>query len=420
MSQTVRFETVVPEGKALSKEHGKATFCIGPLPGELAEVSISKQKRHYNEAVLRRIIEPSAHRHGEGEDHALSCSPWQDVDYGYQIELKTAMLKEAFKQHRQEVEPSEFVKAPEQFGYRNRLDFTVAQIEGRWQLGFHRRGSWRELLPLPNGCKLASLAMNQAALDLIDKLNHLHVPMQSAMLTVRQSFTTKQILLILTTDLANFDWPTLDSELGTLLVARPLPGSGAPGELAYSQGPPELTEELAGLNIAYPYDSFFQTNIPVFREALNRIITAAANSTKAVELYSGVGSIGLPLAKTAKAVHGVEIVTSSVDYARRNAIRNQLGNYFEVTAAAEKADLSILSEADTVVVDPPRAGLHSRVTRQLIEKHPAKIIYLSCNPITQARDLQMLSPNYSIENLTAFDFYPGTLHLESLAILERH
>ena len=420
MSQVVRFEKIVPEGKAMGHlADGRAVFCIGPLPEETVRISLRKQKRHYAEASLREILEPSLQRTAEPEDHALVCSPWQGVDYAYQCELKAAMITEAMQQHHITTPKLRFVAAKATLGYRNRLDFSVARIEGKLQLAFHQRGSWDTLIPLPHGCKLGSDAMNTAALDLITQLEPLGIDITPAMITVRYAPTTGELITILTTA-AKAAWKTIDpAKLGNFVVARPLPGSGAPGDMTYHHGDSFISERLAGIDIAYPYNSFFQVNTPVFEQALGQIMAAAKAAKQVIELYGGVGAIGLPLAAAGCSVQGIEIVPAAVEFAERNARTNSITTYAAATVAAERMDATMLAAADTIILDPPRAGLHPRVTGWLLDAKPQRIIYLSCNPVTQARDLAALQSHYQLKSLTGFDFYPGALHVESLAVLQR-
>lgn len=419
MSQVIRFEKIVPEGKAMGHlDDGRAVFCIGPLPGEVARVGIRKQKKTYAEAVLREIMEPSPERTGEGEDHALSCSPWQDVKYNYQCGLKREMITEAFRQHNVELPEFELVPSPDQFGYRNRLDFTVANTDGTLGLAFHQRGSWDYLLPLPAGCKLGSDRMNVAALDLVAQLNKLGIDPGEAMISMRHARTTDELLTVLATEKTD-DWTQIDaSKLGNFIVAKSLPGSKAAGKIIYQSGESTITERLHDLSIAYSYDSFFQTNTPAFEIALKHMIAATKDAKEGVELYSGVGAIGLPLAASGANVHGIEVVPVAVESAKKNAVANKITTYTAEAVAAEKMGAKVLQNADCVILDPPRAGLHPRVTTWLLEAKPEHIIYLSCNPVTQARDLAALKSAYHLESFTGFDFYPGTLHLESLAVLK--
>ena len=420
MSQIVRFEKIVPEGKALGHlQDGRTVFCVGPLPEETARISLRKQKRSYAEAALREILDPSVKRTATAEDHALVCSPWQGVDYTYQSQLKATMITEAMQQHHVTTPKLTFVGAKETLGYRNRLDFSVARIEGRLQLAFHQRGSWDTLIPLPHGCALGSGAMNEAALDLLGQLERLHLDICPAMITVRHARTTNQLLTILTTA-AKAAWKTIDTtKLGNFVVARPLPGSGAPGDMTYHHGDSYITEQLDGVSIAYPYNGFFQANTPMFKQALERIIAAAKDAKRIIELYSGVGAIGLPLAAAGHTVQGIEIIPAAVEFAERNVRTNAIKTYEAATVAAERMDATMLSQADTIILDPPRAGLHPRVIGWLLHAKPQRIIYLSCNPVTQARDLALLADAYEIEALTGLDFYPGALHTESLAILSQ-
>ena len=419
MSQVIRFEKIVPEGKAMGHlKDGRAVFCIGPLPDEGARVGIRKQRRTYAEAVLREIMEPSDHRTHEIDDHTMSTAPWQGVAYDYQLQLKREMLQEAFKQHRVDCDGIKMVASKEPLGYRNRLDFTLATIEGRLQLAFHRRGAWDALIPI-QGSNLGSDRMNAAALDLVRQLNDLKIEVEPAIITVRHARTTGQLLAILTTA-AKADWKRIDAtKLGNFIVARPLPGSGAPGEVVYQSGGIFITEQLHHTAITYPYNAFFQTNTAGFEQALDRIITAAADSQRIVELYSGVGAIGLLLAASGTIVHGVEIVPVAVEFAERNARSNKISTYTAEAIAAEHMDASVLNDADCVILDPPRAGLHPRIIKWLLESRPQRLIYLACNPVTQARDIALIGEAYQLHSLTGFDFYPGTLHLESLACLSR-
>ncbi len=403
----------------MGRHNGKATFCVGPLPGESARVSFRRQKRHHNEAVLQEIIEASPARTGDAEEHHPSCSPWQGVDYGYQIRLKTEMLHETYRQHTVSAPLSGFHAAKETLGFRNRLDFTLTDHGGRLQLAFHTRGTWDSLVMLPHGCRLGAPTMNLAAQAFVDKANQYGITsrLSGDMLTVRHSRSTGEVLLVLTTS-QDLDWPMLQPDGAGLVVARPRPGSGAPGEAVYATGATSLSENFGGLAISYPYGSFFQTNTEMFTLALQGIAAAVPFGSTVIELYSGVGAIGLPLAHTAAHVQGIEIDSNASLWSLLNAKAAGINNYSAVAMPAEQAATQPLA-ADVVIVDPPRAGLHPKVVRQLLQSRPQRIIYLSCNPVTQARDTAMLREGYSPTSLTGYDFYPQTLHMEALLVLER-
>lgn len=416
----MEFDKIVPEGRALGHWQGMAVFAVGPLPGETAEVLLTRQKRTWAEAAVRQIIEPSAHRGPAREDHFLSCSPWQGVDYDYQAELKRAMLAESFVQHKLDIGTPEFITAPEPFGYRNKLEFSLQEQGGQLGLAFHERGSWRHLVSLPGGCALGSPAMNSVALELVKRLNKLGIGSDADTLTVRQSHRSGEIIAVLALHQEiKADWRDLLHEgLAGLVVWLP-PRHGRPGQLVWSKGRDHLSEEIAGVKMDYPFDSFFQVNISMFEQALGRILAAAPNQGRITELYSGAGTIGLPLAARGAEVTGVEIVASSAELATANARLNQLAGYKAILSPSEKIDPALLDNTDCVILDPPRAGLHRRVITMLLEKLPRRIVYLSCNPVTQARDTALLAERYRLSPVTGFDFYPGTLHLESLIVLDK-
>ena len=136
-----------------------------------------------------------------------------------------------------------------------------------------------------------------------------------------------------------------------------------------------------------------------------------------LELYSGAGTIGLLLAGSVKKIHAVEVVEQAVASALQNAEINSIANYTAECLQAEKIDAELIGSHDTLVLDPPRAGLHPKLIKDITLQKPKRIIYLSCNPETQARDYSELAEIYKIDKVQGFDFYPQTPHSESLLIL---
>jgi 23S rRNA (uracil1939-C5)-methyltransferase len=419
MTKSVTFEKIVGGGKALGYLDGKPCFASGPLPGEMADVEIIKEKPGFIEAAVVNITKASKRRSGEAEDHYLSCSPWQNVDYDYQLELKRAVLAEPFSRPGFEVPVIDLVAAPVQVGYRNKLEFSLKAGDGTLELAFHARGSYDDLMTLPEGCILGSEAMNKAALKLVAKVQKLKLAGYIETLTIRQSSTTGGLLgHIALHQVPKRDWSDLAiAELSGVVVSRVR--RRVEHELVWHSGETSLTDTLGGLELSYPYDGFFQTNIAMFEGILSSILEAMPRDGRIIDLYGGVGTIGLAAAGFSDEVIGVEINESSVRLAQANAERAGLSNYRAVRTPAQQLDPKLLAGADCIVVDPPRAGLELRLVKELITAAPARIIYLSCNPVTQARDYALLSETYRTAGVTGYDLYPGTLHLESLMVLER-
>jgi len=419
MKLSVKFEKIVGGGKALGYLDGRPCFAAGPLPGETAQVVMIKDKPGFIEASVTKITDPAAQRNQPAEDHYLSCSPWQGVDYSYQLELKRTVLADAFARPGLELTVADMVGAPSRFGYRNKLEFSVKPGDDHLDLAFHERGSYEGLVGLPDGCKLGSEAMNKAALELIKRAQTLKLGGYIETLTVRESSDTGQILgHIALHQVPKRDWSGLAIPgLAGGVVSRVR--RRVDHELIWNTGETQLTDTLGGVELTYPYNAFFQTNVGMFESVLSTILAAMPTSARIVDLYGGVGTIGLAAAKFSSEVLGVEANASSVQLAMENAEKAGMTNYRALASLAQRLNPELLMGADCVVVDPPRAGLELQLVKTLIAAAPARIIYLSCNPATQARDVLLLKEAYRPSDVTGYDLYPGTLHLESLVVLDR-
>lgn len=417
MNDYPHFDKVVPEGKAMAFWNDKALFCIGPLPGESAKVRVIREKKSWAEAALEEIITASSHRHEPREEHFLSCSPWQGVDYSYQIELKNQMLAEIYSRDELKLPVESFSASPSQFGYRNKLEFSLVNIKGQLQLAFHTRGTSDRYVFAPKGCVLGSEAINAAAIAVLAGLNELNLKKVAQSLMLRESSDGKILAVVTLREKAACELaPLADLPVDGIIVAlKPSPDSY---RMIWSHGITQLSETIDGVAINYPWDAFFQVNPAAFALAMTDIVRQIQPNHFVADLYGGVGTIGLPIARTADKVVGIEISGSAVKLANLNAEHNELANYQAYATPSEKMNPEVMRGVDTVIVDPPRAGLNPKVIDFLLEAKPSRVIYLSCNPVTQLRDVASLAGSYKPSGLRGYDFYPGTLHLESLVILD--
>jgi 23S rRNA (uracil1939-C5)-methyltransferase len=417
MAETVIFNKIVGEGKALGYVDGRACFCAGVLPGETARVEITRRKRTFMEAQLIEVVAGSERRGTPAEAHFMVCSPWQGVDYAYQLGLKRQMMTDSLR--RLGLEVMEMVAAPRPLGYRNKLEFALATgLEGRLELGFHERGQADRVVGCPDGCELGTAQMNAAARAVVGRLNELGASQVMEDLVVRANRAGEVLAIVSARERGGVDWRGL-GELGLAGVVVTRSRAGRLPQVVWSQGATELTEMCGGVLVRYGYGSFFQVNPPMFERALERIVAAVPEGARVVDLYGGVGSIGLAVAQRARQVVGVEVDTAAVAAANASAQQAGLSNYEGVAVSAERLEAALLAGAEVVIVDPPRAGLHPRVIELLRRAAPERIVYLSCNPVTQARDLALLAGMYQAEGVVGFDFFPGILHVESLAVLNR-
>lgn len=405
---------------------GHTVSVFGMLPGEKGIVATTCKKGVYmGELVELRVSSPS--RCVPLELHHLSCSPWQIMDYPHQLSLKRDILEQLFELA--SIRVSAFHPAEELGGYRTKIEFSFTDRDAMGNpaplhLAFHMRGSGARRIALPDGCVLASEGMNRAALAVVARLRDAGIPARSLKtVIVRESKSTGGILVLLYVKeeipipLTLKDIP---SAVGFhVYFSTPQSPASVVTRVMSGEGEDFLVETLEQKDIRYSAQSFFQNNIPMFLKVVERMRGFIPDAARVLELYSGVGTIGLLLSDIAGEIQGVETVPSAVESASKNAALNDIFNYTSLLSSAEKIDPAYLEGIDVLLLDPPRAGLHKNIIQLIRVAPPPLIIYLSCNPATQARDALLLTDLYEIGQLEGFDFYPHTPHMESLLVLRR-
>ncbi|OGR42291.1 MAG: 23S rRNA (uracil-5-)-methyltransferase RumA [Elusimicrobia bacterium GWA2_61_42] len=421
---TLEFKKIVGEGKALGRSEGKVVFCYGVLPDETARVRVTFEKKNFAEAELLEIITPSPRRVAPKEDHYLSCSPWQVMDYELQCETKKGLIEDLLYQTTKEtIRLDKFYAAKQIFGYRTKIEYSFTGEPGALSFAFHKRGNFREKYLLPEGCALISPAANAAAVKVLAVLNGLKLSTADLKtLIIREAKNPGSRVAALFMKRQDIALPEMNIEGldGFLAVySNPISSVSQVDGIINSWGNDFVTEEILGSKFSYGFDCFFQNNMDLFEEALKEIRGAAFKCGKLVDLYSGVGVIGLTLRDLADKVYAVEASPNSAKYAALNAAANGATNFEMVCSLSEKTADDLFDGTDILVLDPPRAGLHNKVIKRIMEILPKKIIYLSCNPITQGRDAAFFMEKYKITRSAGFDFYPNTPHAETLIVFER-
>ena len=364
----------------------------------------------------------------------------QDLDYAEQVRHKAAQVDDALRRlGRIEIELEPIVPAAEQYGYRNKLEYSWSHGPEGPSLGFHRAGRWDELVPVET-CHIASPAGNdvrraferwarEADLRVYDGatgegyLRHL---------VVREGAHTGQLLAMLVT--APGPVPEADrlravvpkGVVGVAHAVNPGVAEATAGlEAKPLFGADRYDELVGGLRLAVTAGAFMQTNT-VMSERLYELAIEYADlrpSDVAWDLYCGAGAIGLLAAAGAGRVFGIEIAEESVARARENAERNGISNIEFVTGDVAKSLAPLLERApwpDVVFVDPPRAGLTPKALKRLVELAPERIVYVSCNPTTLAPNARALvDAGYTLERARPVDMFPHTPHIECVALLRR-
>jgi len=418
----VEFTQIGHNGVSIGRYNNKIVFAYGVIPGEKAKILINKEKKNFIEGEVIEIIEKSSYRREPKENHYLSCSPWQVFDYDYQIELKKKNLKDIFKDFaKEELDFNErFFRPKNIWGYRTKIEYSFVEENGKSYLAFHKRGSFKEKIKVDEGCKLISDVANKKALEVLEIINEQKIKNLKSLI-IRKSYHYDDLhLSVLTTEKQTFNFQEIEAISGFVFAySSPKSPTSNFDEILISWGREYLKEKIIDLEILYPYNAFFQNNIELFEIALRKMKDNLGDKlVKVVDLYCGVGVIGLNLNNGANKIIGVEINKSAIDYAKLNAKLNNISNFEGIALASEKISQEILINTDLLILDPPRSGVHKKVINLIIKSKPRLIFYLSCNPLTQARDYLLLKDFYQIKDFYGFDFYPQTPHLESLLILE--
>lgn len=414
--QEVEIEKLVHGGQGLGTlPDGRKVFVWGALPGERVRVRILKNKKSYAEGIADGILQSSPLRVPEREENYLATSPWQIITFDAENDYKKRIVRELFIQAHVSLPDFQITTAGDDWHYRNKMEYSFWGDEGGLHLALHNRGSHHKAIV--RGSELAMPALDKAARAVLSELQRHNLRAGDLKTIVVRCSQDGQAAAALFVKPETFIKLVLPEGVKGLRVYHSNPKSPAsvPTALLYELGDATLSDYLQGREFTYDVDSFFQVNLQIFDQALARIKENFADQSALVDMYAGTGSIGLSVA--GRAVELVELDPATAAMARVNAAASSLEARV-VEASGEKA-LDYITPDRPVIFDPPRAGLHDKVVARTLEVLPPKIAYLSCNPATHARDLAALSKAYSITYFEAFNFFPHTPHIETLAILER-
>lgn len=424
----LKLEKIIGGGQAIGTlENGKKALVWGGLPGETVRITTTKKKSSFVEGVVTEVITPSPERLTPVDpDSYLSTSPWQIMSFEAEQHYKSALIEEAFELHDIVLpQPITVYSDGEQLHYRNKIEFSFwfdTETE-RLSLAFFRRGSHGKIAV--DGTSLAPTSINQTAQTIVDTLNEYRIGGRALKTLLIRSNRAQDIAWQLYVKDEDIDAERLLGEItarvpavcGEIIYSNPKsPASVITKRLAASSDT-TLNDTILDVPFSYATEGFFQINLPVYEQSLRDMAEWIEPNKAAVDLYSGVGTIGLTIG--GKDVTLVEINEHAVREMERN-IRalGREGEAKAVLAPSEQALDHIHNDA-TIIVDPPRAGLHEDVVSRLLETKPARIVYLSCNPVTQARDVMRLAEIYGIRHHQGYNFFPRTPHIEHLIVLDK-
>jgi 23S rRNA (uracil1939-C5)-methyltransferase len=387
---------------------GKVVFIKGAIPGELVEVALEDKKKDYCLASVKNVVEPSPFRRQPPCRVFGVCGgcQLQFVEYERQVSLKEEIILDTLRRIGGidvQLMPS---LTEREFRYRHRVQFKISQ---KGEIGFFREGT-REVIAVDE-CPVA-----------VDEINRVLHGLKTLDLK-----GVREIHVIAGDTVAALIKGNISEDFAQRLLDTGI--AGIAFEAGDSLGKDYITLDLNGLKYTITPWSFFQShwhlNIKVVETVIKKL--ALLEEKRILDLYAGAGNFSLPLSEGAKEVVAVEDNQYAIDDARRNASLNGIKNCRFIQASVEKlfeakkkqTVHALFGDAgyDIIVVDPPRPGLPSDCLRTILEAESEKIVYVSCNPATFARDMKKMKEKYEMESIQLIDFFPNTFHIESLAVL---
>lgn len=456
-------EDAAYEGKTVGRVEGFVVFVEGAVPGDVVKARLFKVKKNFAEARVVAIEQPSPLRTTPHCEHFGVCGgcKWQHVDYAAQLRFKQQHVLDAFERIGGFRDPEllPIIGSEEQYFYRNKMEYSFSDQE--WLitppptpknlqpstynlfLGLHVPQRYDKVLDIRE-CHLQSPESNAILTLTREFARRCGLPVYRSdmhagyfrFLVIRQSKRTGELMV----NLVTFeDRPDVMRRYANELCAA-VPGvttvvntiNAKKAQIAFGEvekvyhGSGLIHERLGNCTFSISASSFFQTNTA----QAERLYTvagsfAALKPTDIVwDLYSGTGSIALFVADAAKAVIGIESVESAVMDARKNAERNNATNCTFVLGdlkdrlTKETEWMNAQNKPDVLMIDPPRSGMHAKVVEEILALSPSRIVYVSCNPATQARDVKLLcAEKYALRELQPVDMFPHTYHIENVASL---
>jgi 23S rRNA (uracil1939-C5)-methyltransferase len=416
----VRIDSIAAGGEGVGRlEDGRVVFVHRTAPGELAEVALIERKERWARGRLLRVLEPSPERREAPCPHYTRCGgcTLEHLEYPAQLRAKARIVADALTRiGGVAVEPPEVVPSPEEFRYRNRVSFALRRREsGRVEAGFHVLGEPEEVLDLDGGCLLpeAPIARVWDALRRAWGPDARRLPSGERLRLTLRANAAGEVSLLVEGGFSPGRPEELLERVDGLVSLWHRPGPAAPELLAGAPGLPETwgdeTVELSGA-------AFLQVNrgAAALLEAHVMEVAGDVAGRTVVDAYCGIGLHARRLAARGARVTGIELDAAAVAEARRRAPEGAV--FLEGAVEALIADHL---PADLVILNPPRAGIAAEAAQALAAAPAERVVYVSCDPATLARDLKRMGPAYRLERVRAFDLFPQTAHVETVAVLAR-
>lgn len=441
-------------GNGVAKINGFTVFVEQAAPGDRVVARILKKKKSFATARILEILAPSPFRIEPPCPYSGVCGgcTWQFLDYHRQLLYKRQHVIDSLERIGQlrDVEVHPVVPSPLLFGYRNKMEFSCSDrrwllpgesdrqgLDADFAMGLHVPGVFSKVLDI-EACLLQSGLGNRLLQEVRVHIRHSGLPVYGLkshegfwrFLVLRHSVFDDRWMVNIVTAAENPDvlrplaerlmdkYPKVVSVINAVTSRRAAVATGEYETLI--SGSSVLKERIGPFEFEISAGSFFQTNTTGAEKLYETVKQYAglSGSETVVDLYSGAGTIAIFLSRAAARVIGIEIVDSAVSDARRNCLLNDVSNCRFICGDIRESLAQISECPDVLIIDPPRAGIHPDVVRQVLRMAPPRIVFVSCNPATLARDLQMMAEQYRICEVQPVDMFPQTYHIEAVARLD--
>jgi 23S rRNA (uracil1939-C5)-methyltransferase len=431
------------DGRSVGQIDGKIVFFDAGLPGEKVKAQIVKSRNRYNFARVIEIFDKTSDRIPARCHHFDICGgcTWQDLDYSRQLYYKRKQIVDCLKHigRIDKIEVEDAVGASDQFFYRNKMEFSFNALGADdFTLGLHMRGHFDKIFDLKE-CLLQSPLSNEIVEWVRQFVKENRIPIYNVtshngfirFLVIREARHTGQVMINLVTAdgaiprqeelladlIARF--PRITTVIQNINTAKSNIARGEREKILY--GPGFIEERLFQYRFRIYANSFFQTNTAQAEKLYSLVyeMLKAGRDDSLLDLYCGTGTIGIGASGMVGKVTGVELEPSALRAAQENVSLNGIKNIdFHIGSVQElMADRPDIFENITcTVIDPPRAGMHPKALRRLAELHYPRLVYVSCNPATFARDAAyLIDRGYKISRIVPIDMFPHTMHIELVA-----
>jgi len=432
------------EGYGLSYLDDSIIKVRSAIKGQKVKVKIKKIKGEEIEADIVEVLERSPMESDDVCNHFGKCGgcAYLNINYEDQLKIKEDYVKKLLDEAG--IKDFEFlgiIGSPDVFSYRNKMEYTFGKDDnGIMQLGLHVKGRYYDIITTED-CRIVDSDFIACLKNVLEYAKQHSLPHHNIKthegylrhLVIRKAANTGEILInIVTTSQIKHDFSKLVNELRNIKLNGKLVGILHTVNDSYSDavkcekltvlyGRDYIMEEILGLKFKISAFSFFQTNSKGAEKlySIAREFAGEISNKVLFDLYCGTGTIGIIMAPLAKKVIGIELVEEAVDAAHENVQLNGLNNTQFIAGDVAQRIKEINEKPDVVVLDPPRPGVNPKAIMDIIKLNPEKIIYVSCNPVSLARDLKMLTERqYKVEKVKCVDMFPHTYHVETVVLMQ--